>query len=109
MACPAWCKEPGCTLVYGAHPWGFSVASAALPTRAKADTVRINETEKRWERDMDAYKAVRASGDQPPRIDGCADLVARAETDIELNSGRILSTKANRATAKSVLDELNAA
>lgn len=108
MACPGWCQAPNCDLSYGGHAWGFSVSSAALPTRAKAETVRINAKEKAWSRDMDAYKAVRASGDQPPRIDGCGDLVARAESDIELKSGRILSTKANRQTAKSVLEDMAA-
>lgn len=93
MACPSWCSEPGCTLAYGGHEWGFSVSSAALPTRAKSETVRINQTEKRWERDMPAYKAMRQQGLKVPRIDGAGDLQARANTELEVSYGKPISKK----------------
>lgn len=99
MSCPAWCREPDCGLAYGAHPWGFSVASAALPTRAHPDTVRINQTEKQWDRDMTAYKALRSDGLQPRRIDGCADVQARAATELEVAYGKPISKKHHSQTA----------
>lgn len=93
MACPSWCKEPDCDLVYGAHPWSFSVASAALPTRGNAHTVATNATEKRWDRDMPAYKELRRQGLQPRRIDGAADLAATASTELEIEYGKTISRK----------------
>ena len=43
--------------------------------------------EKRWHRDMHAYKRLRDQGLQPPRIDGCADLEVNATTRFEVESG----------------------
>lgn len=93
MTCPAWCHDPDCSLSYGSHPWSFAISAKALPTRGNADTVRIDATEKRWERDMPAYKALRADGLQPRRIDGCGDLQARADTRLEVEYGKPISRK----------------
>jgi hypothetical protein len=39
---------------------------------------------------MDAYERLRRDGTQPPQIDGCADLEARAATRFEIESGHLL-------------------
>ena len=62
-----------------------SVASStAWGARAAADKAR----EKRWDRDMPAYKRLRNQGFQPPHIDGSADLETNATTRFEIESGR---------------------
>lgn len=45
--------------------------------------------ERRWQRDMPAYKRLRDSGLQPKAIDGSADLETRASTQIEVEMGHI--------------------
>lgn len=82
---PACCKDPGCTLAYVDHLVGFGVAAAAIPNRSKPDTLNTMVREKRWERDMQAYKNLRANGLQPPQIDGSAlrEREGGSEYDIE--------------------------
>lgn len=67
--------------------------SGTAPTR-RAGAEAIEAREKRWEKDMPAYKALRAQGLQPPRIDGSAELMANAETRFEVESGKIMKGKA---------------
>lgn len=43
--------------------------------------------EKRWDKDMPAYKRFREKGYQPPGIDGCDYLEATAKSDIWVKSG----------------------
>lgn len=94
MTCPQSCHTPNCALTYREHLLGISIASAALPTRAKPDVARINAKEKQWDRDMPAYRELRKQGEQPRRIDGCADLAARAESSLEISYGKPLSKNA---------------
>lgn len=69
------------------------LGSGTAPTRRQAAEA-IEAREKRWEKDMPAYKALRAQGLQPPRIDGSAELMANAETRFEVESGKIMKGKA---------------
>ena len=70
---PASCEHPDtCTLSYREHLIGFGIACAAIPTRTGSDALETMTREKRWERDMKAYKNLRADGLQPPGIDGSA-------------------------------------
>lgn len=71
---------------------GFGASVA--PTRNNRTV--ITDREKRWQKDMPAYKALRAQGLQPPRIDGSAELAARAETRFEVESGNIMPGKAKQ-------------
>lgn len=57
-------------------------------------------TEKRWDRDMPAYKAMRADGLQPPSIDGAADLQSRASEPFEVEFGHVFKSKKEIASAK---------
>lgn len=57
-------------------------------------------TEKRWDKDMPAYRAMRANGLQPPSIDGAAELQARASEPFEVEFGHVFKTKKEIASAK---------
>lgn len=95
------CKNCGEKLPedFGNRPLGPgempAFGSGTAPTR-RAGAEAIESREKRWEKDMPAYKALRAQGLQPPRIDGSANLMANAETRFEVESGQILKGKAKQ-------------
>jgi hypothetical protein len=71
----------------------ISFGSGTAPTR-RAGAEVVEAREKRWNKDMPAYKALRAQGLQPPRIDGSAELMAKAETRFEVESGKIMPGQA---------------
>lgn len=77
------------------HREGFPyIASSAVPTRSRsARAIEINTTEKQWDKDIPAYKRLRANGYQPAHIDGAADMEARASTRFEIESGQIMEGK----------------
>jgi hypothetical protein len=54
--------------------------------------------EKRWNRDMPAYKRLRDQGYQPAHIDGSADLERDATTRFEIESGQIHKGKEKAVT-----------
>lgn len=74
MSHPSCCLDPkNCKLSYRDHLVGFGVAADATPTRTGSKEIkRINTREKRWHRDMAAYRRLRDDGMQPPQIDGSA-------------------------------------
>lgn len=72
MGHPESCTDPDCTLSYRDHLLGIRVAANAMPTRSGPELLATMVREKRWERDMGAYKRLRADGIQPPQIDGSA-------------------------------------
>lgn len=83
------CACPDCG---DAAPKVFTVprlALAATPSRSK-DAHATVAREQRWDKDMPAYRDLRRQGTQPPRIDGCAELAARAETRTEIEDGRLM-------------------
>lgn len=55
--------------------------------RSGQEAIVADNREKRWDKDMPAYKRFRQKGHQPPRIDGCDALEATAKSDIEIKSG----------------------
>ena len=68
-----------------------SFAPSAMPSRnGGADVARINRTDKRWEKDMPAYRRLRHDGLQPPRIDDCAALESRAKDQFEIEMGKLV-------------------
>ena len=71
---------------FGCKIAGVSISSAAMPGR-KSASHQINETEKRWHKDMDAYKRLRQDGLQPKKIDGSHRVEAKAETRFQVESG----------------------
>lgn len=66
----------------------IAVSSDAMPTR-RSHAHQINETERRWDKDMDAYKRLRKDGLQPKKIDGSAYVEARAKTEFQVESGHV--------------------
>jgi hypothetical protein len=47
----------------------------------------INATESRWQKDMPAYKRLRADGLQPKQIDGCANIEKKAKESWQVETG----------------------
>lgn len=82
-----------------------AIAADALPN--KMHGVRaINARDKRWDRDMPAYKRLRQDGLQPRGIDGSADLETRAEAPLEIEMGKKLGKEADVRRAQEVASEL---
>lgn len=87
MTCPSWCREPDCTLPYGRH-LSFSVPASATPTRrGGAMAMRANHEEKARDKDLPAYKRLRAEGHQPPSTKGADRLEAIAQCDEHVSTG----------------------
>ena len=65
---------------FGCKAASVAVAASATPSRSAgaAHAASVNATEARWDRDMPAFKRLREQGLQPQRIDGAADVEARA-------------------------------
>ena len=68
-----------------------SVTFGAVPGGTRKQTVvKINQTDKQWEKDMPAYKRLRHNGLQPKRIDDCAELESKATDQYEVELGTIV-------------------
>ena len=50
---------------------------------------QTNQREKRWNRDMPAYKRLRKNGLQPKSVDGAAKLESQATTKQQIETGRL--------------------
>lgn len=59
---------------------------------------KVEAREKRWNRDMPAYRRLRQQGYQPSRIDGAADLERDASTRFEIESGQVFKGKEKDVT-----------
>lgn len=62
-------------------------------------------TEKRWEKDMPAFKSLVEQGYNPAHIDGSADMVARAATRFEIESGQIHEDKKQLTDAIKIVED----
>ena len=83
---------------------GFGVGT--MPTRHPGSQA-VEAREKRWEKDMPAYKRMRQQGLQPKTIDGAAHIEAKAETRFEVESGQVLPGQAKKIeTAVSAIESL---
>lgn len=78
--------------------WACKVASVQFNTSAGAASV--TQMEKRWDRDMPAYKRLRNEGLQPKSVDGAGDLETRANERFEIEMGHLFSTADDRKKAK---------
>lgn len=76
---------------YRTHVTGVNIGS--LPTQP-------TYTDKKWELDAAAYKAMRADGLQPPRVDGAYVMERSAKNEREISMGRPLD-----ADTHAVFDE----
>jgi hypothetical protein len=77
-----------------------------MPTRHPSSAV-TEAREKRWEKDMPAYKRMRQQGLQPKTIDGAAHIEAKAETRFEVESGQVLPGQSKKIeTAVSAIESI---
>lgn len=87
----------------GADFLKIAFGSGTSITRNKgAEANAVDAREKRWAKDMPAYKRLRQQGIQPKTIDGAARLEAEAETRFEIESGQLLPGQ-----AKNIEDAVN--
>lgn len=56
-------------------------------TTRGAKVAEVNKTERNWNKDMPAYKRLRANGLQPKRIDGAANVEKRAQEGWQVETG----------------------
>ena len=68
---------------------GVAIAAAALPNKGRAVTA-INDRERRWQKDMPAYKQLRSHGLQPGQIDGADRLAATATDRLDVEHASVL-------------------
>lgn len=84
-----------------------NVAPSAIPSRNKEiDFEATKVAEKTKDKDMAAYKRLRQDGVQPPAINGSANLEARAESSLEVNSGHTFATTASRKRNESLIKDI---
>lgn len=66
----------------------FGCKVATVFVGSVSDVVReTSAMARRWDKDMPAYKRLRADGHQPRRIDGCHELEATAKDPITIATG----------------------
>lgn len=63
-----------------------------------------SEMERRWSKDMPAYRRLRDQGLQPRQIDGCAELEATANSELEVGLHLRIDPQVRKA-AQSRIDE----
>jgi len=89
MSHPQCCKDPdNCKLEYVDHLKGFHLSATAIPSRTVTKTEGLPDEpttqtiirEKRWHRDMAAYKRLHAQGYRPRRMEGAAARERYGET-----------------------------
>jgi hypothetical protein len=73
---------------FGCKVASTSFGSNSTTTRGAA-VANTNNTERGWQKDMPAYKRLRANGLQPRQIDGCAEIERRATTAEQVETGRV--------------------
>jgi hypothetical protein len=62
------------------------MATNSTTTRGKRVS-EVNQTERNWNKDMPAYKRLRADGLQPKRIDGAAEVEKKAKESWQVETG----------------------
>jgi hypothetical protein len=64
----------------------------------------ISRKDRQWDRDMDAYSRLKRSGVQPQQIDGCANLEAKAQSEVEIRYGLAATDKGRKQAEQLVKD-----
>jgi hypothetical protein len=74
-------KHPGLDVegCFGCRLASIRIGGNAMPTR-RPMVQRYDATEKQWQKDIPAYRTLRAERLQPRGIDGAHELMMRAET-----------------------------
>ena len=75
-----------------------TVGASCMPSRQPV-AAATEAREKRWNKDMPAYKRLRQQGYQPKTIDGAAHIEAKATTRFEIESGQVLEGQTKKIEA----------
>lgn len=81
--------------------WGCHASSLQLATGQGNESFSA-KMDRNLDKDRPAYKALKEQGIQPARVVGCHELVTRAKTRFEIESGHILNGSAKQI--ESVVD-----
>lgn len=73
---------------FGCKVAGVRIGTNSTTTRGKR-VAEINQTERNWNKDMPAYKRLRADGLQPKKIDGAAEVEKKAKEKWQVETGII--------------------
>ena len=84
---------------FGCKVAGVSFGANSTTTRG-AQVAATNRTARNWDKDMPAYKRLRANGLQPRGIDGSAALEARAETAAQVEGRPDVERLVSRGVAE---------
>ncbi|ANH49432.1 hypothetical protein uvFWCGRAMDCOMC449_012 [Freshwater phage uvFW-CGR-AMD-COM-C449] len=71
---------------FGCRVAGVRMGTNTTTSRG-AKVAEINTTERNWNKDMPAYKRLRANGLQPKKIDGAANVEKRAQESWQVETG----------------------
>lgn len=71
---------------FGCRVAGVRMGTNTTTSRG-ARVAEVNQTERNWNKDMPAYKRLRANGLQPKRIDGAAEVEKKAQESWQVETG----------------------
>jgi hypothetical protein len=71
---------------FGCRVAGVRMGVNTTTTRG-ARVAEVNTTERNWNKDMPAYKRLRANGLQPKKIDGAAEVEKKAQESWQVETG----------------------
>jgi hypothetical protein len=71
---------------FGCRVAGVRMGTNTTTSRG-ARVAEVNQTERNWNKDMPAYKRLRANGLQPKKIDGSAEVEKKAQESWQVETG----------------------
>lgn len=71
---------------FGCRVAGIRMGTNSTTSRG-AKVSEIKQTERNWNKDMPAYKRLRANGLQPKKIDGAAEVEKKAQESWQVETG----------------------
>lgn len=71
---------------FGCKVAGVRMGTNTTTTRGQR-VAQVNQTERNWNKDMPAYKRLRADGLQPRKIDGAAEVEKKAQEKWQVETG----------------------
>ena len=71
---------------FGCRVAGVRMGTNTTTSRG-ARVAEVNTTERNWNKDMPAYKRLRANGLQPEKIDGAAEVEKKAQESWQVETG----------------------
>lgn len=88
---------------FGQHDSCFACKLRSLQYAGKPPSPQ-SAFEKRQERDLPAYQRLRSHGLQPPSTRNCAELEQRAESQIEVQMGKLIDPKLLRQNQNQIAE-----